>query len=242
VLAKTPHASAALRLYARRRAANSCTRSCTLLRRSRCPERTTRTRMVLDAHAARGRCPADCAPLRASRRAAARHRHACRRRTRPARRLALHRTRGLRGGAGARRHARLKASNADTERVVDLVARQSDLFPPDAPDAGVRRWLLHVPPGLVKRPVPAAHRALAGEPRITRRRRATSRALAPRASILAQRPPLDTNDLAIDGDDLKALGLPPGPRSANAARAARPRDRGAGPQRAGHAASSWHAP
>jgi hypothetical protein len=30
--------------------------------------------------------------------------------------------------------------------------------------------------------------------------------------LLASRPPLSTADLAIDGDDLKTLGLPPGPR------------------------------
>src|SRR5690606_1877888 len=71
------------------------------------------------------------------------------------------RTRGLRGewrftgheAFGARKAEdvmrRLKASNADTDRVVTLVRRQSDLFPPDAPDAVVRRWLLHVPPELV---------------------------------------------------------------------------------------------
>jgi tRNA nucleotidyltransferase (CCA-adding enzyme) len=30
--------------------------------------------------------------------------------------------------------------------------------------------------------------------------------------ILATHPPIDVGDLAIDGGDLKALGLPPGPR------------------------------
>src|SRR5690606_1132151 len=63
------------------------------------------------------------------------------------------RTRDLRGGwrytghevLGARKAEdvmrRLKSSNADTERVTRLVRHQADLFPPDAPAAGVRRWL-----------------------------------------------------------------------------------------------------
>jgi tRNA nucleotidyltransferase (CCA-adding enzyme) len=133
------------------------------------------------------------------------------------------RARDLRGGwrytaheqFGARRAEevmrRLKASNADTEYVAALVARQSDLFPPDAPDAGVRRWLLHVPPALVNdlfrlrialwraHPVEGGDRDLAGRWRLVRR-------------VLAARPPLSTADLAIDGRDLRALGLEPGPR------------------------------
>lgn len=106
---------------------------------------------------------------------------------------------------------RLKASNADTEHVATLVAKQSDIFPPDAPDSGVRRWLLHVPPALVPDlfrlrialwradPVERGATDLAARWRHVRR-------------VLAARPPLTTGDLAIDGDDLKSLGLPPGPR------------------------------
>ncbi|MGH7449635.1 MAG: CCA tRNA nucleotidyltransferase [Longimicrobiales bacterium] len=106
---------------------------------------------------------------------------------------------------------RLKASNADTDHVAELVAKQSDLFPPDAPDSGVRRWLLHVPPALVAdlfrlrialwraNPVARGDADLAGRWRHVRR-------------VLAARPPLAAGDLAIDGDDLKALGMPPGPR------------------------------
>lgn len=133
------------------------------------------------------------------------------------------RARDLRGGfrytghepMGARRAEqlmrRLKASNADTERVADLVLRQSDLFPPDAPDAGVRRWLLHVPPHLVndlfrlRIALWRAEPTERGDADLSQRWRHARR-------VLAQRPPLTTNDLAIDGRDLKAMGLEPGPQ------------------------------
>jgi tRNA nucleotidyltransferase/poly(A) polymerase len=106
---------------------------------------------------------------------------------------------------------RLKASNADTEHVATLVAKQSDLFPPDAPDSGVRRWLLHVPPALVpdlfrlRIALWRAHPVERGDSDLAARWRHVRR-------VLASRPPLSTADLAIDGDDLKTLGLPPGPR------------------------------
>jgi tRNA nucleotidyltransferase (CCA-adding enzyme) len=106
---------------------------------------------------------------------------------------------------------RLRFSNADIERVTSLVAKQSDLFPPDAPDAGVRRWLLHVPPDIVPDlfrlrialwradPVPRGDRDLSERWQHVHR-------------VLRTRPALSTNDLAIDGGDLKLLGLTPGPQ------------------------------
>lgn len=105
---------------------------------------------------------------------------------------------------------RLKASNADREHVLSLVRLQSDLFPPDAPDAGIRRWLTHVPPGLVRdlfrmrialfraAPTPEGERDLT-----TRWRRAHA--------VLLAHPVLDVAGLAIGGNELRALGLEPGP-------------------------------
>lgn len=105
---------------------------------------------------------------------------------------------------------RLKASNADTERVSTLVTIQSDLFPPDAPDGGVRRWLLHVPPTQVNdlfrlrialwraQPTDRGDRDLLERWRHVRR-------------VLAGDPPLTTADLAVDGRDLKQIGIEPGP-------------------------------
>lgn len=135
------------------------------------------------------------------------------------------RTRDLRGGwrytghevLGGRKAEdlmrRLKSSNADTDRVTRLVRHQPDLFPPDAPDAGIRRWLRHVGPDLVRD--------------LFRLRFALWRARHPEAPappedllerwqkvrrVLHARPALATTDLAIGGTDLKAIGLPPGPR------------------------------
>jgi tRNA nucleotidyltransferase (CCA-adding enzyme) len=133
------------------------------------------------------------------------------------------RTRDLRGGwrytghevLGGRKAEdimrRLKASNAEIERVGRLVRHQPDLFPPDSPDPVVRRWLRHVGPDLVNdlfRLRFALWRAEDGEgnPDDLLERWATAR------RVLRQRPPLATTDLAIGGDELMALGLEPGPR------------------------------
>jgi tRNA nucleotidyltransferase (CCA-adding enzyme) len=106
---------------------------------------------------------------------------------------------------------RLKASNSDTALITELIEKQSDLFPPDAPDVGVRRWLLHVPPHLVPsffrlrvalwRALPTAR----GDHDLRERWQHVRR-------VLATRPALSARDLAIDGGDLRDLGLRPGPQ------------------------------
>lgn len=133
------------------------------------------------------------------------------------------RTRDLRGGwrytghevMGARLAgevmARLKASNADRERLTRLVRHQRDLFPPDAPEAGVRRWLRHVGADLARdlfRLRFALWRGATEEGRPTDLLERWRMAHA----VLCSRPVLDVTDLAIDGHDLRALGLEPGPR------------------------------
>jgi tRNA nucleotidyltransferase (CCA-adding enzyme) len=106
---------------------------------------------------------------------------------------------------------RFKASNAAVERVALLVRHQADLFPPDAPDAGVRRWLRDVGPDRARdlfRLRIARWRAMreeGGMRDLTARWRHAHR-------ILLSRPVLDVGGLAIDGSDLKQLGLRPGPR------------------------------
>lgn len=113
---------------------------------------------------------------------------------------------------------RLKASNAETDRVVRLVKHQSDLFPPDAPGAGVRRWLRDLGPELVNdlfrlrfalwRARHAPGSALYGD-------RAPGDLLERWRSAHVVRlthPPLEVKDLAIGGADLIALGVARGPR------------------------------
>ena len=156
-------------------------------------------------------------------------------RTRPVLRVAalLHpvgmpaaRARDLRGGLrftghpvpGARRAGeimkRLRASNADTERVQRLVQHQEDFFPPDAPASGIRRWLRDVGPDLVsdllrlrialeRADAEIAGRAVGDD--VIERVRAARR-------LLATRPPLSIAQLAIGGAELKELGISPGPR------------------------------
>jgi tRNA nucleotidyltransferase (CCA-adding enzyme) len=133
------------------------------------------------------------------------------------------RTKSLRGGfsfvgheqIGARKAAellkRLRASNADIEHVESLVRLQNALFPPDAPDPGVRRWLRDVEPHRVRdlfrlrfalwraNPVEGGDRDLC-----TRWKRAHA--------VMLSRPVLTTAGLAVDGGDLKRLGLSPGPQ------------------------------
>lgn len=103
---------------------------------------------------------------------------------------------------------RLKASNADIERVTRLVALQNELYPPDARDAAVRRWLAQVGREYVNdlfrlRAVLARASGSKGEDVVERWRMARR--------VLRTSPPLTTGDLAIDGGDLKGLGLQPGP-------------------------------
>jgi tRNA nucleotidyltransferase/poly(A) polymerase len=105
----------------------------------------------------------------------------------------------------------LRSSNADIERVTNIITRQSDLFPPDAPDSGIRRWLADVGPDLVNdlfRLRIARQRALPAdraERDIVERWRAARR-------IIRADPVITLDRLAIGGNDLRDAGLDPGPR------------------------------
>jgi len=104
---------------------------------------------------------------------------------------------------------RLKLSNAQ----VDETARRAAAPPlpgAEAPAATVRRWLAEVGPervAAVARLALARARAGAGEAGPEQVVAAWRRA----RGVLAERPPLDVGALDLDGRDLIALGLRPGP-------------------------------
>ena len=91
---------------------------------------------------------------------------------------------------------RLRASNAEVELVRDFVSLQGDLFPPDANDAQVRRWLVRVGPQRVLdlfrlrialwRASPVAR----GDRDLVERWRKAHR-------VLLAHPPLEIRDLAV---------------------------------------------
>lgn len=102
----------------------------------------------------------------------------------------------------------LRFSNADTDRVVQLLAAPPEIPPVDAPDAEVRRWVAGLGPDRVPDRVElarAAARAGLERPEDTEARIARLRA------VLEARPPLAVGDLAIGGRDLIHLGMKPGP-------------------------------
>ena len=104
---------------------------------------------------------------------------------------------------------RLRFSNADTKRVATVAA---SLFPAPLSEepAALRRWLNRVGPEHfpdVARAWLAGARAQGNSEREDAIRRVNSL-----RKILQERPPLTIADLALDGSDLKELGLLPGPQ------------------------------
>ena len=104
---------------------------------------------------------------------------------------------------------RLRASNADIERTEHLLRMQSELFPPDASSSVVRRWLVQMGVAHVRdffrfRIAHARGSGSDGADLLERWRHAHR--------VMLEHPALTTSELAINGRDLKALGLEPGPR------------------------------
>jgi tRNA nucleotidyltransferase/poly(A) polymerase len=105
---------------------------------------------------------------------------------------------------------RLKASNAESDRVVHLVAQHADLPAPDAPAPALRRWARLVGPAFL----PDLFRLRFADCRARGDRCDPEPLLALRRRVrglLRDAPPLTIGDLAINGADLRALGIPPGP-------------------------------
>jgi len=103
---------------------------------------------------------------------------------------------------------RLRFSNADTKRVA-TVASSFAPAPPSEEPVGLRRWLNRVGPAHftdIARVWLADARAYEKSERAVVIRR-----IKALRSVIRANPPLTVGDLALDGTDLKELGLPPGP-------------------------------
>ncbi len=112
---------------------------------------------------------------------------------------------------------RLRFSNADTKRVATVAAGLSPAPLSEEP-VGLRRWLNRVGP---ENFTDIARAWLAGARAQEKSERASHQAASPRdvirrinalRTVLRENPPLTIADLALDGTDLKELGLPPGPQ------------------------------
>ena len=105
---------------------------------------------------------------------------------------------------------RLRFSNRHIERGTHLVRVHMDLFPAEASDAAVRRWIRRVGEAHVW----DLYRLHLADWR-GNRNRGSERPLVERFrrvhAVLAARDALAVRDLAIGGEDLIALGLSPGP-------------------------------
>jgi tRNA nucleotidyltransferase (CCA-adding enzyme) len=105
---------------------------------------------------------------------------------------------------------RLRFSTRETERAVHLVRVHMDMFPPEASDAAVRRWIRRVG----EENVGDLYRLHTADWLGNRNRghEAPLREFFDRVrAVLAAGHALKVEDLAIGGEDLIALGLTPGP-------------------------------
>lgn len=107
---------------------------------------------------------------------------------------------------------RLKCSNADVDRTVHLIAQHADLPPAGANGARLRRWIR-----VVGKPyLPDLFRLRFADCRARPADPETATGLLALWSrvreVLRERPSLEIGDLAIGGAELRALGIPPGPR------------------------------
>lgn len=112
--------------------------------------------------------------------------------------------------AAAQLLVRMRLSNAQTDETARRAAA-SPLPGPEASDADVRRWLAAVGPArltAVARLELAAARGRGDGAEAVAVVKGWRRARA----VLGRRPPLTVGELALDGRDLVALGLRPGPR------------------------------
>jgi len=118
----------------------------------------------------------------------------------------------LAGAAIARQVAkRLRTANAESDRIVHLIAMHSPIPSPDVADAELRRWIRMVGTDYLRdlfRLRIADWRGREPEEEPDRLLRLWKRT----REVLADRPPLSIAQLAVDGSDLRSLGIAAGPR------------------------------
>jgi tRNA nucleotidyltransferase (CCA-adding enzyme) len=107
----------------------------------------------------------------------------------------------------------LRFSNAEVERTTQLLAAYERPLPDASVPSSVRRWLSRVGAEAVRDTLRlhAASVRARGSADAVRSLATLARAIL---ATWRARPPLTLADLAITGDDLKEMGLPPGPRFA----------------------------
>ncbi|HEU4558088.1 MAG TPA: CCA tRNA nucleotidyltransferase [Longimicrobium sp.] len=109
--------------------------------------------------------------------------------------------------------ARLKFSNAERDSSTHLVAQHEGLPTPDAPAADVRRWLRVVGRDYVHDLLRLEIYNAKGRAAVDDERVRAAEALRRRAdSVMRAGAALEIGDLAIGGTELRALGIPAGPR------------------------------
>ena len=107
---------------------------------------------------------------------------------------------------------RLKFSNAERDRAVHLVAQHEDLPTEASTDAEVRRWLQRVGRESVHDLLRLEEANARGRPRPDEARVRAAEALRRRADTLMRAgAALEIGDLAIGGNELRAMGVRPGP-------------------------------
>src|SRR5690606_37766785 len=106
---------------------------------------------------------------------------------------------------------RLKASNAEIDRVMHLVAQHADLPAPDAGEAELRRWVRRVGTDYLR----DLFRLRIADARVRGASDGSAedllRLIHRVRALLREGPPLAIGDLAIGGAELRSLGIPPGP-------------------------------
>ncbi|HEX6747423.1 MAG TPA: CCA tRNA nucleotidyltransferase [Longimicrobium sp.] len=115
---------------------------------------------------------------------------------------------------------RLKFSNAERDQAVHLVAQHENLPAHDAPGPEVRRWLRRVGRAYVHDLLRLETANAKGRARPDPARVREAEALRRRADAeMRSGAALDIGDVAIGGEELRALGIPAGPRMGEILRA-----------------------